>query len=75
LSYNLPQKIVNRTNFLKAASLTLSGTNLILLTNYDGMDPETSAAGAGVVGSGSSGIDYAGVPNTAGVSVGLNLKF
>ncbi|ATL48026.1 SusC/RagA family protein [Chitinophaga caeni] len=75
LSYSLPTKVLNRTNFLKGATLTLSGTNLLLLTNYDGMDPETSAAGAGVVGSGSSGIDYAGVPNTAGFSVGLNLKF
>ena len=66
---------MKKTKFLKDASITLNGTNLILLTNYTGMDPETSAAGAGVIGSGSVGIDYAGVPATAGFSVGLNLKF
>jgi len=46
-----------------------------LFTNYSGMDPETSAAGAGVVGSGSVGIDYAGVPATAGFILGLTVKF
>jgi hypothetical protein len=56
-------------------SVTLSGTNLWLLTNYKGMDPETSVAGSGVVGSGSSGIDYAGVPATAGVSLSVNVTF
>src|SRR5690606_13696072 len=75
LSYDLPRDLVGKTGFLKDASVTLNGTNLILLTNYTGMDPETSAAGAGVIGSGSVGIDYAGVPATAGFSVGLNLKF
>ncbi|MEO7315717.1 MAG: SusC/RagA family TonB-linked outer membrane protein [Ginsengibacter sp.] len=75
LSYNLPKELMKKTKFLKDASITLNGTNLILLTNYTGMDPETSAAGAGVIGSGSVGIDYAGVPATAGFSVGLNLKF
>ncbi len=75
LSYNLPKELMNKTKFLKDASVTLNGTNLILLTNYTGMDPETSAAGAGVIGSGSVGIDYAGVPATAGFSIGLNLKF
>ena len=75
LTYSLPKDLMNKTKFLKDASVTLNGTNLILLTNYTGMDPETSAAGAGVIGSGSVGIDYAGVPATAGFSVGLNLKF
>jgi hypothetical protein len=39
------------------------------------MDPETGVAGSGVIGSSSAGIDYAGVPATAGVSFGINLTF
>jgi hypothetical protein len=39
------------------------------------MDPETSVAGSGVVGSSSAGMDYNGVPATAGISVGLNVTF
>lgn len=75
LAYTLPNELLRKTSVLKGATITATGTNLILLTNYSGMDPETSAAGAGVIGSGSVGIDYAGVPATAGFALGLNLKF
>lgn len=75
LSYAMPKTFLNKIKFVKGASLTLTGTNLLLFTNYTGMDPETSAAGAGVIGSGSVGIDYAGVPATSGVAIGLNVKF
>lgn len=75
LAYSLPDRVINRAKFLKGVTVTAQGTNLILLTNYSGMDPETSAAGAGVIGSGSVGIDYAGVPATAGFAIGLNVKF
>lgn len=75
LGYSLPKSVLNRVKFMKSATLTATGTNLLLLTNYSGMDPETSAAGAGVIGSGSVGIDYAGVPATAGFALGLNVKF
>lgn len=75
LSYDLPKDVLSRSKVFKGATFNLTGNNLLLFTNYSGIDPETSAAGAGVVGSGSTGIDYAGVPNTAGVTFGVNLKF
>lgn len=75
LAYSLPETVLNRVKFLKGATLTATGTNLLVMTNYKGMDPETSAAGAGVIGSGSVGIDYAGIPSTAGFTFGINLKF
>jgi ferric enterobactin receptor len=75
LSYSLPNTFLNRVKFIKGATITATGTNLLLFTNYSGMDPETSSAGAGVIGSGSVGIDYAGVPATSGFTLGLNVKF
>ena len=75
LTYSLPKSVLTKSKYFKAASFTLTGSNLWLLTNYKGVDPETSAAGAGVTGSGSVGIDYAGVPSTAGFTFGVNLKF
>jgi hypothetical protein len=39
------------------------------------MDPETSAAGSGAIGSSSVGIDYNGIPALSGVSFGLNVTF
>lgn len=78
LSYDLSGqwfKSAGLSKIIKGATATLTGSNLFLLTNYKGMDPETSAAGSGVVGSSSVGIDYNGVPSTAGVAFGINLKF
>lgn len=75
LSYSLPKDVLAKSRFIKGATFNVMGSNLWLLTNYSGVDPETSAAGAGVVGSGSVGIDYAGVPATAGFTFGVNLKF
>jgi TonB-linked SusC/RagA family outer membrane protein len=75
LNYQLPQSVCNKIGFVKQIDLSLSGTNLLLFTNYKGMDPEVSAGGSGVIGAGSSGIDYCGVPSTTSVSFGLNVKF
>lgn len=78
LSYNFANELVKNVGLskvIKGATATLTGTNLWLLTNYKGMDPETSAAGSGIVGSSSVGIDYNGVPSTTGVALGINLKF
>lgn len=77
-SYNFANELVKAAGLskvIKGATATLTGTNLWLMTNYKGMDPETSAAGSGIVGSSSVGIDYNGVPSTAGVAFGINLKF
>lgn len=77
LSYDFSKELLQRAGLykgIKGLSATLTGTNLWLLTNYKGLDPETSAAGSGISGSSSVGIDYNGVPNTAGVSFGLNIK-
>ena len=75
LSYSLSDNILKGQNVVKGVTATVSGTNLWLWTNYKGMDPEASAAGSGVVGSSSAGMDYCGVPSTAGVSFGINITF
>jgi hypothetical protein len=59
---------------IKNISATATGTNLATWTNYKGMDPEVSAAG-GTGGSGSTGIDYLGVPAVASFTFGINLTF
>ncbi len=74
LSYDFGN-LIKGQNVLKGLTATLVGSNLWLWTNYKGMDPEVSVSGSGTGGSGSMGIDYCGVPATAGVSFGLNLTF
>jgi len=59
---------------IKNISATAVGTNLFTWTNYKGMDPEVSAAG-GTGGSGSTGIDYLGVPAVRSFTFGVNVTF
>ena len=58
LSYSLPQNIFTHSVF-NSATLSFTGTNLILITNYKGFDPETrsdAASGSNFVIS--SGFSY-----------------
>ncbi|MEP7277620.1 MAG: SusC/RagA family TonB-linked outer membrane protein [Bacteroidota bacterium] len=66
--------IVKNTKVIKGISATAVGTNLFTWTNYKGMDPEVSAAG-GTGGSGSTGIDYLGVPAVRTLTFGINVSF
>ncbi|MEO7120077.1 MAG: SusC/RagA family TonB-linked outer membrane protein [Ginsengibacter sp.] len=73
LTYDFTGMLKNQ-KIIKGLSATAVGTNLFTLTNYKGMDPEVSAAG-GTGGSGSTGIDYLGVPAVASFTFGVNLTF
>lgn len=73
LTYDFTNMLKNQ-KVIKGLSATVVGTNLATWTNYKGMDPEVSASG-GTGGSGSTGIDYLGVPAVASFTFGLNLTF
>jgi len=76
LSYALPTRLLGGpASFLKGIELSVTGRNLVLLTKYSGADPETAAAGAGVRGGGSGGIDYGNTPGTRGVDMGVRVNF
>jgi TonB-linked SusC/RagA family outer membrane protein len=62
LTYNLPGSILNHTKVLKGASVSLTGNNLWLKTDYTGFDPESSSFSSGTNSSeGFSGFTYPGV--------------
>jgi hypothetical protein len=73
LTYDFTGLLKNQ-KVIKGISATAVGTNLFTWTNYKGMDPEVSAAG-GTGGSGSTGIDYLGVPAVASFTFGINVNF
>ena len=73
LTYDFTSMLKSKKIF-KELSATAIGYNLATWTNYKGMDPEVSAAG-GTGGSGSTGIDYLGVPAVASFTFGVNLTF
>jgi hypothetical protein len=71
LSYSLPAKWLPK-KVIRNASLSVTGNNLILITDYYGLDPETVSADAGSNVDGSSGMTY---PAARSVLFTLNLGF
>ncbi|HEV2833345.1 MAG TPA: SusC/RagA family TonB-linked outer membrane protein [Hanamia sp.] len=74
LSYNVPSRLLGNSK-IRGLSFTATGRNLLLITDYSGVDPEVSGSGAGVGGSGSFGFDNLGVPATRGFDLGVKLTF
>jgi TonB-linked SusC/RagA family outer membrane protein len=70
LSYALPTDIVNMLP-IAGATLTFTGRNLWLSTEFQGIDPETSLTGA----SNAQGIEYFNMPNTKSYVFSLSLNF
>lgn len=68
VEYQLPQRF-GRT------SLFVTGTDLLLFTNYTGMDPIVNGNDAAVGGSGAVGVDYGNFPIPRGLNFGLKTAF
>ncbi len=79
LGYSLPTIGVLENVGLSSARLTVSGQNLLTLTNYSGLDPEVSYFGSGGESSGDDNViqghDYGNYPNLRSITFGINLKF
>ena len=58
------------SKYLDSMRFSFTGNNLLLLTNYSGMDPEVNYSG----GNGGGG-DNGFYPRVRSFSVGLNVKF
>ena len=62
LSYALPSQILTKTKIIKGATISLTGNNLWLSTDYTGFDPESSSFSSGSnAAEGFSGFTYPGV--------------
>jgi hypothetical protein len=69
LRYNLPEGRFRR------ASVFVTGTDLLLFTNYSGLDPIVSGNTAATGGSGGVGIDYGNFPMPRGFNFGIKMGF
>ncbi len=75
LNYTLPQKSLRNIKSIKSLSLFVTGSDLILLTNYLGADPATNGNTALSKGIGGFGFDYGNLPTPIGVNIGLRASF
>jgi TonB-linked SusC/RagA family outer membrane protein len=70
LSYDFPSTLFGE-KIIQAARLTLTGTNLITITKYSGLDPEGSSRTSLL----SAGIDHTPYPQTRLISMAIKLTF
>lgn len=61
--------------FGRNASVFVTGTDLLLFTNYSGLDPVVNGNSAAVGGSGAAGIDYGNFPMPRGINFGIRTSF
>ncbi|MBV4357262.1 SusC/RagA family TonB-linked outer membrane protein [Pinibacter aurantiacus] len=82
LAYRIDPKVLSHIG-LSAASVYVSGQNLITITKYKGFDPEVSTYGTAVTSTGapdidnrnvSIGVDYGAYPQPKMILFGLNLS-
>ena len=72
LSANLPQKWLNKTGFIKGATVSVIGRNLFMIAkDFDNFDPESSYS----TSSFSQGLLYYTAPTTRSIGFNVNVKF
>ncbi|RZJ20331.1 MAG: SusC/RagA family TonB-linked outer membrane protein [Acinetobacter sp.] len=72
--YSLPSSFLTKTKFLSSMSVNLTLTDVFLLTNYSGMDPDTNGNNPSTGGAGGFGIDYGSMGRPLGVMMGLQIR-
>lgn len=75
LSYNFTSHIANRQKVLKGGSVFVTGTDVFMLTNYTGVDPNVSGLNASAGGYGGIGFDYGALALPVGINFGVRLNF
>jgi hypothetical protein len=72
ISYQLPESVLGLKG-LRTASVFVTGTDLILLTNYTGADPSINGTTAGTSGVGAYGFDFGSLALPRTISFGVRL--
>ncbi len=75
LSYTFAPNMIRKVHGLKAFSLFVTGNDLVLLTNYKGLDPATNGNTSLSKGVGGYGFDYGNLPTPLGLNFGLRANF
>jgi TonB-linked SusC/RagA family outer membrane protein len=75
LGYSIPEKVIKAIGLSKAR-VYASGTNLLTLTRYSGLDPEmTVSNNSQGEGDGAAGIDWGTYPPAMTIMLGLDITF
>ncbi|TDO20043.1 SusC/RagA family TonB-linked outer membrane protein [Pedobacter duraquae] len=75
LSYNLPKQLFVGSKTFKSVNVFVTGTDLLMLTNYNGVDPQVSGLSAAAGGLGGSGIDFGNIGLPRAYNFGVRVGF
>jgi TonB-linked SusC/RagA family outer membrane protein len=75
LAYNLPSSLLKSSSIFKSVTVYVGGTDLFLITNYSGADPNVNGVTPGVGGVGGAGFDYGTLSTPRVINFGFNIGF
>ncbi|MDB4925344.1 SusC/RagA family TonB-linked outer membrane protein [Mucilaginibacter sp.] len=74
LSYTFPSSLLTKQKVFKSFGIYVTATDVFLLTNYTGADPEVNGTNSSTRGSGAAGFDYGTLAAPRTISFGVSLK-
>ena len=74
LSYKLSSALLKRIGLFKGITLSVSGQDLFLITNYTGADPNVNGLNATSRGFGGAGIDFGAISNPRRYNFGMRVQ-
>ena len=75
LNYTFPAEWLKGTKIIRRAGVFITGTDLFLLTNYTGADPNVNGTTATSQGAGAAGFDFGKLAVPRGIAAGLRVGF
>ncbi|GAB3944422.1 SusC/RagA family TonB-linked outer membrane protein [Spirosoma harenae] len=75
LNYTFPTDWLSKTKVIRQAGVFVTGTDLFLLTNYTGADPNVNGTTATSQGAGAAGFDFGKLAVPRGISFGIRAGF
>lgn len=75
LSYSLPRQTITYLGFLQNLKAFVTLTDVVLFTNYTGLDPESNVTTPASGGIGGYGIDYGNIGRPLGFNLGISASF
>ena len=75
LSYTFPERILKPLKVFRSAGVFVTGTDLFMLTNYTGADPNVNGTTATSGGAGAGGFDYGTLAMPRNITFGIKAGF
>ena len=75
LSYTFPERILKPLKVFRSAGVFVTGTDLFMLTNYTGADPNVNGNTATSSGASAGGLDYGTLAMPRNISFGIKAGF